>query len=270
MIGYIKAAFDPITESAIQQIRNYQKENQLEEVVLIPTQNGIASLSDRIKMLKLATKRYRKMNVSIIEENDCIDFSQQFAEEESRVRNGLYYLASHGIQRYLIEYDIYLEQIVDACCNAHRAMHSKSVALLCKEIAHSHQLDEKLAWRMGMLHDITKKWDDESGRNLLAIYNPDKLTQNAKIWHSYTASIWIKQNIGITNPILLNAIYHHTLGDSDEPFAMILYIADKTDPFRGYDSSYEIELAKRDLKKGFNLVKEESKRYLLEKDGIHV
>jgi nicotinate-nucleotide adenylyltransferase len=49
---------------------------------------------------------------------------------------------------------------------------------------------------------------------------------------------------------------------------MILYIADKTEPTRGYDSTKEIALSMKDLAVGFALVKQEAAEWL-KKEGVN-
>lgn len=53
----------------------------------------------------------------------------------------------------------------------------------------------------------------------------------------------------IDDPIVYNAIYHHVLGTSQDPYAMMVFCADKLDPLRGYDSSKLIEICNKDIKK---------------------
>ena len=59
-----------------------------------------------------------------------------------------------------------------------------------------------------------------------------------------------------------NAIYHHVLGTSKDPYAMAVFCADKLDPLRDYDTSKGIQLCNQDLYKGFLKVKEDNERYL--------
>jgi nicotinate-nucleotide adenylyltransferase len=68
---------------------------------------------------------------------------------------------------------------------------------------------------------------------------------------------------------VLNAIWHHTLGDGQSDLDRILYIADKIEPTRGYDTSAELALSLKNLKQGAQLVKARQQSYLMEKEGIH-
>jgi len=68
---------------------------------------------------------------------------------------------------------------------------------------------------------------------------------------------------------ILKAIGHHVEGDVDDPLAKIIYLADKLDESRGFDSSKMIGLAMRDLDKAVKQVRLNQKAYL-EKEGVDV
>ena len=56
----------------------------------------------------------------------------------------------------------------------------------------------------------------------------------------------------IEDPIILKAIEDHTTASVDiSLIGKCLYVADKLDPLRGYDSSKQIELCKKDINAGF-------------------
>ena len=54
---------------------------------------------------------------------------------------------------------------------------------------------------------------------------------------------------------MLKAIRHHCLGDDSDTYSKLIFVADKLDPLRNYDSSKEIEIACKDLNKAFKIVK---------------
>ena len=68
---------------------------------------------------------------------------------------------------------------------------------------------------------------------------------------------------------ILNAIEHHTLGDSHSRLALIIYIADKIEPGRGYDTSRHMQLAYHDLHACSELIHQESIEYRKNKEGVH-
>ena len=55
-----------------------------------------------------------------------------------------------------------------------------------------HHLDAESAYRMGLLHDITKNGMMKR-KELLAIYHPEGLQYDPKVWHSFTAPFFIQK-----------------------------------------------------------------------------
>ena len=99
---------------------------------------------------------------------------------------------------------------------------------------------------------------------------PEKKSMAVAVWHGFVGSEIVDRVFGLRDPQIKQAIYHHVLGDCYDPYAMMVFCADKTDPLRGYDSTDMIEACLQDLKSGFDIVKEENENYLQKRrtDGI--
>lgn len=257
--------FDPITQSELKTIIDWRKRGY--QVFVAVSGEGILSPASRIQLLKAAIAPWR--HVAIAEKDavgkDTVDITDQAMEE--KVRSGCFRYGAAGTRTLLLENGWYLNEVVYAQCSPHRAAHSISVARVCRDLARANGVDELLAWRTGMLHDITKRMNDDEGRKILAVYEPDKLTQNVKIWHSYTAVYWLKKEMGLYDPRILSAIHCHTVGHGKTRLDWILYVADKCEPTRGYDSSKELGLAKKNLKAAAQLVYEEAEFYRQGREG---
>ena len=65
-----------------------------------------------------------------------------------------------------------------------------------------------------------------------------------------------------SNKNILKAVKHHVEGDDLSILSMIVYVSDKLDPSRGYDSNEQIELCKKNIRKGYERVKQEQLEYL--------
>jgi HD superfamily phosphohydrolase YqeK len=82
-------------------------------------------------------------------------------------------------------------------CNPHRYEHSLRVAETARrDCGKAGTLIQILAYQAGLMHDITKAMSHEEG----AAYPESTIGRNGwhysdKIWHSYTAVIWMKQNM---------------------------------------------------------------------------
>lgn len=263
----IESTFDPISLKQLDELKQIFKETH-KDIYCKVSDSGYLSKKDREKLLKQAFKPYKHFHVYT--GNQPSSFLHDYHEEEEKIRSGKFYLCAPGIQTMIHDHGYYYENVCEAMCNEHRAIHSKSVAKTASLLASYHQLDETLAYRMGLLHDITKKMSDEDGKKILEIYDPDGLKYDPKVWHSFTAVIICKKELCIYDSRILNAIYHHTLGDGNSDYDHILYIADKIEPTRGYDATYEYSLAKKSLKECAYYVREKSKKYILEKEGKHV
>ncbi|NCB33342.1 MAG: HD domain-containing protein [Erysipelotrichia bacterium] len=270
MIVEFHLSADPITQKELEEMLRYIREKHISLGVIRLNEKGILDRAIREKLVNAAIRPYRRLRLVNQEHAFSYPAVEIDSSEEALVREGQFRLAAKGTAGLLNDAGCYYEEIVDAQCSSHRSAHSRSCAALCRELAEAHGLDGNRAWRMGMLHDITKKKDAEWGRSLLAVYDPEKLPLSPKVWHSFTAPIVLKQDLCLKDCGILHAIYHHTLGDGSSDLDRILYIADKCERTRGYDTEKEIRMACRNLKQGAELVKEEQKTYLREKENLDV
>lgn len=186
----------------------------------------------------------------------------------TQIRNGKLSDTLPRVRSYIFKNSLYMEEYVAHQMSEKRFLHSKSVANLSKAIAKANGFDETLAYQAGLLHDICKEWPFE--RSLIAMEHcfKNELVRHRNIWHSFIASQHVRQVYGRNNKEITQAIYHHTIGESTNPIAMIVYLADKLEPMRGYDSSKEIALAMKNLRAAFDVVHKQQQQYLQgEKNG---
>lgn len=168
-----------------------------------------------------------------------------------------------GVLRYIFDHELYLKSWLPSRMSPHRYVHSCSVASLCRKLAAAHHLDEHKAWLAGLFHDIAKDLPQEEMRKwIAACFPPAALKEHHAIWHGYAGSVITARIFGLQDPVICNAIANHVKGTSYDPYAMIVFIADKLDPSRGYDSSALIEACMQDLYNGFMLVRRENKAFL--------
>ncbi len=181
----------------------------------------------------------------------------------TEIRQGKkHWLLPKSVQRYIGEHYLYVDACVRCYMSEKRYNHSVSVANLCVELAKAHHLDEKVAWCMGMAHDICKQLPKDEATIWMMHHMPEHMNEPIAIWHGYIGADYVKRKLHIENKDIISSIYHHVLGDGKSPYNIILYIADKLDPSRGYDSSEQIELCKKNLLLGFDRVKKEQEEYL--------
>ncbi|MEG0505987.1 MAG: nicotinate (nicotinamide) nucleotide adenylyltransferase [Longicatena sp.] len=179
------------------------------------------------------------------------------------------YCVPKGVLNYIGKEGLYVESIVAAHMSNKRYMHSLSVAKLCASLAKAHNEDEKIAYQMGLLHDICKELPFDAASSWMKIHEPNKMSQSCAIWHGYIGASYIRSCLHMYDHRISESVYHHVLGRNRTTFDRILFIADKLDPSRGFDATKELEIAKKDLKKGFAIVLALQQEYLEKEDKIN-
>lgn len=167
-----------------------------------------------------------------------------------------------SIMRYLGESGLYIESMVKEHMHEKRFQHSLSVAKLCVELAQCHHLDTHAAYLMGITHDVCKQLPYERSCIWMSYHMKESMDEPASIWHGYIGAAYIRRVFHIYDKRIVQAVFHHVKGRNKTDYDRILYIADKLDPLRGYDSEKEIAISKQDLKAGFAIVKKEQLAYL--------
>lgn len=259
---------DPITQSELEELKTLQKKYGT-TIYLSLEESAVLPYEDRYQLAQKALAPFRKLRLlyRYVPAGIIVSLDEG---DELLIRQGQFFKAAQGTRKELVTHGYYFREVVRYMCHPKRAAHSFSVAEVCKKLAIAHGLDSTLAWQMGILHDITKNQSDDWSKKYLMHHDPQKLQLYHRTWHSYTAAIWLKKEMGIDNPIILNAIRCHTLGDGNSKYSKILYIADKIEPTRGYDCTRQMDIACRNLTAARDIVKEEARIYLLRKEGIHV
>lgn len=265
------APFDPVTQEEIDWAADYVRSHDLKEIRLVPWGEGVLSFSERKRLLAAACGPYRRLRAGgEITRLDQIVRNDEAAESEKKVRHGNFFLVPRR-ERILLNQDgLYYRQICRHMCNAHRYKHSLGVAETAAYLASVHHLDEIEAYKAGLLHDVTKNLPDEENEKIIRAYKPEWLDMSPKVWHSYTAVVWCRKNLDLHDSRILHAIAHHTIGDGTGDLDCILYIADKIEPGRGYDTTRQMAAACENLQKAAEMIRGESRRYILEKEGVHV
>ncbi len=196
-----------------------------------------------------------------------LDIDESQLASQDAIQKGDFKTLNKQAKRYIIESGIYATKIVQARVKPKRYQHSLSVAQLASEIATSNHLDGFKAWLMGVYHDIAKGMSNEELASYINAFQPYEKDYDPPVWHQFVGAYILKYEYQMQDKQIINAVRHHCLGDSEEVYAKILFIADKLDPSRGYDSSKQIALALKDVDAGYLLVKKENEEYL-EKTGV--
>lgn len=170
----------------------------------------------------------------------------------SDVRNGHIEMLDPAVLHYITKEGLYLETLIKCRMKEKRWKHTCSVAQLASEIAKCNGLNAKQAYIAGMFHDVAKEMDDDKAYAIMKEYFPDYADKPKPIWHQWVSRYVSEKEYLIDDDIILKAIEHHTTASLDiSPIGKCVYVADKLDPLRGYDSSKQIEICKKDIHQGF-------------------
>ena len=169
------------------------------------------------------------------------------------IRQGLQFDTKPSILEYMMRECMYVDEMLKTRLSEIRYQHSLRVVELAKELAIHHKIDLKAVSLAAYMHDYCKEnYDDiyfEAGDVHQALY------------HGFAAASFLSKKYYIKDKRVLKAIESHVSGSGTHPLSMILYIADKCERGRNYDSEPLIALAKQDLRKGFKQVKLEAEKY---------
>ena len=265
-IGIVKGAFAPLLRSDLTKILQLRKELGLHEVWFLVDKNHDICYKHRLKMLKMMIQPYRKFKIMDKLCNN-VDFVQLPYEDTLFSFNSCWKNVSSCVKSYMMEHGIYLEDIARSLVKTSRWKHVTSMTSCAVDIAKSQRVNEYEAFLAGMLHDCTKIWNEVDSSFWMRFCAPSSINESFAIHHQYTGAAFAKRVLKVRNKNVIHAILHHVKGDSKKPLAQIIYLADKLDPSRGYDSSKEIELAKKDLDLAVKVVKRQQEAYL-RKEGV--
>ena len=176
--------------------------------------------------------------------------------------DNFYALDSKTRKAYINDIEV-LKQMVKQNVSEHRFEHSLSVADTCKSLALKHRVDSNKAYVAGLLHDCCKFSNDKNFilEEYLKYYDPEKLNGAVGIYHSWVAKYYLKEKLNFHDKDILNAIYNHTICNSNDKLSIILYIADKREPLRNIDDGI-LDIAYVDLFKAKKLLEDDVKKYI--------
>lgn len=195
--------------------------------------------------------------------NDLLPYSS------TEIRKGRMQDVPKAALHVLWKHRMYLDTVLAHAMSEKRYNHSVSVAKLSKQLASAHGLDEDIAYTAGLMHDICKEWPYEKSEAWMKCYESKYLDEPSAIWHGYLADHALKKLFPVTEKKILQAVHHHVKGECKDPYAMIVYMADKLDPSRDYDSSKTIKLAMKDLNAGYQQVRFDQYQYLKKENKIN-
>lgn len=198
---------------------------------------------------------------------DCIILKPVFKDISSTdIRKSLfvgdYTVVDDSIRKYIIKNNLYFSHIIRVIKKLEtekRFIHSLSVAELAIELAEIYDVDITKTVLAALLHDITKDFPIEDQIRIIKkagvkIKKIDSIIKHHRpILHQYSASAYIRYNLGITDPEILSAVSKHTTGDKRMSLLdKIIYVSDFSSKDRRFKyARFLRELAKKDIDRAY-------------------
>jgi predicted HD superfamily hydrolase involved in NAD metabolism len=140
--------------------------------------------------------------------------------------------------------------------NENRFLHLLGVTHTVAALAERHGLDPGRAALAGLLHDLSKQIDPKEIKKDLAgwkIAIPTEDREHPHTWHGLHAAEWARRKLDLDDPEIYEAVSLHTTADAGVgPLTQALFVADFTEPLRGFKLAPAIlDRTRRDLTDGF-------------------
>ena len=210
------------------------------------------TLSQKVQLIAFQRDGYER-DESVLESYHFKELNNEPIHASStEIRNGHLHMLDSEVLKYISHHGLYLETMIKDRMKDKRWKHTCSVANLAKEIAISNHLDGRQAYVAGMLHDVAKEMPYDDSLKIMQESYAQYVDKPVPIWHQWISAYVAKNEFLIEEQEILDAIEFHTTGHIPMPkIAKCVYVADKLDPLRGYDSSKQIEICKEDIDQGF-------------------
>ena len=252
----IKGNFNPLNSRQLEYMAKVREKYGTEELYLWNRDKGVlfdVSIAEYDYLHRIRKSEVSKKKDKVIKIPE--DYDVDYRDGDFR------YFSDRVIETIFNDLEL-LRQIPEKLLSPRRFAHSISVAETAVDISRYGSISERDAYVAGLLHDICKELDRDRESEWISKYFPECVKLDRKIFHQYTGYIFIKRYMRYENSSILNAVLHHVDGSSSEPLAMAVYIADKIEPLRGYDTSRETSMYKKDLQACFKVVRATQVKYL--------
>ena len=196
---------------------------------------------------------------------DVVLAARSFPQSSTAIRQGRLDYLDPIVYRYILKHELYLDGIVERQLKVKRFFHTQGVITTALKLAKVHKIPRHQTYLAALFHDIAKGF---SAKRLETYLDAQEAATPPGVWHQYVGAKIAKDYYHIDDPEIYDAIYNHTLGNSTEKLAMVIFCADKIEPSRGYDSRQLYKLCRRDLLTGFQTVKAAHQQYNGVKDDL--
>ena len=251
--------FDPFNDIDFMFVKKLLKRNIYKTIYIQSTSLNIERAN---KIIKSYIYNYSKIQIY---QNDSYDEIIEY-NREIIIDKNLFSNQSKSSMHIIYNNLYYFEDIIKTMMDSKRFNHTLAVADLSYKLAKKHKLNAKKAYLTGLLHDCSKQAVDNL--EIMNKYYEKYIHLDKLVYHQYTGAYYCHKYFKINDPDILNAIKGHTLHTDMSMYGMVLYIADKAELTRPYDTTKYISVAMDNLYKGFELVKKDSDMIFNEKKMV--
>ena len=165
-----------------------------------------------------------------------------------------------------------IKEIVKNSMSEKRFKHSCGVAKRAAELARIYSIDEEVARKVGIAHDIAKEMPNDVAMKYVEENNIifDKIEEKEpSLWHSKIGANIAKKKFGFTEEMAGAIVYHTTGSVNMNTLDKIIYIADKTEEGRTIINLEEaVNISNNDLDEGLLFVAKFMVEYSLKKNSL--
>lgn len=131
---------------------------------------------------------------------------------------------------------------VESQLSEQRYAHTIRVLTTAIKIATNLEVDLEALKIACITHDMTKEdmsWTEDMMREIGI--NDEQIIAQTHVWHGFTSAYRLKNEFGIKNEQILDAVRYHTIGSPDfDLVGKVLYIADYIEPNRKQARNFNI------------------------------
>lgn len=194
-----------------------------------------------------------RRNQEVVEAYDSVEFDHPASS--TLVREGNFKYLSESIRHLIFKHQMYEDAILFNNLSDKRASHVKRCVDVAVEISEYYDVESEKVYTAMLLHDITKELDKDLELKIMKEHFSEYLEMHPKVYHQYTGSYIANVQYKISDEDILKAIKYHTTGEDDSLLGKIIYVSDKVERGRPYDTENYISLAKTDIDAAFIKVK---------------
>ncbi len=246
----------------------YEKFLEITSVIVFLRKYNLDFILDKNKDL------IEKYDINIVK-NSVISISSTDIRNRMNEKKSIKYLIPKKVCKYIYEdlnyFDINkIKKDLKEKLSKNRYEHSLRVADYCKRLAVIYKVDENRAYLSGLVHDCAKNLEEfymlNKKLNSDIIFDTEE-RDNENLRHAPIGAVVCKDLYGIFDEEILSAVRYHTIAKENMTLLeKILFISDKIEPDRKYDTVDELRrLADFDIDRAIVKFLNDSFEYLEKK-----